>query len=278
MGNRQRKYGTITVVKKDQVATITFLTRGKAARGKPIPWEMSLALNDLREDTDVRVIVLTGSEGHFKIPRPKEVYHKEVIGPTDILTKDWYGAMGIMRCIMTMADMEKPILAKVNGDAIGFGQSLAFGSDFIIAREDAKFLDHHMGGTFLADYDGERKEGGHDFSIVPGDGGAALVPLFMSPCKAKEYLMLAEPITAGELARLGIINYAVPADELDAKVDDFVRRLLQKGAYALAWTKRVVNKRLMQHLILTMDAGIAYERVNFLHLEKLGGKEKKTFA
>jgi len=275
---QEREYGSIIVSKKDQVATISFLTRSKIGAGKPIPWEISSALNDLREDIETRVIVFTGAEGHFKIPRQKEVYHREVNNPADILTKDWYGGMGLMRCLMTMADIEKPIVAKVNGDAIGFGQSLAFGSDFIIAREDATFLDHHMGGTFMADYDGEVKEGGHDFSIVPGDGGAALVPLHMSPCKAKEYLMLAEPITAAELARLGIINYAVPAAELDAKVDAFVNRLLSKGAYALAWTKRVVNKRLMQHLILTMDAGIAYERVNFLHLEKLGGVEKKTFA
>lgn len=280
MMEQEKKYGNITVSKKGQVATVTFLTRSKIGEGKPIPWEVSSALNDLREDIEIRVIVFTGAEGHFKIPRQKEVYHREVNSSTDILTKDWYGGMGLMRCLMTMADIEKPIVAKVNGDAIGFGQSLAFGSDFIIACEDAKFLDHHMGGTFMADYDGDGKvkEGGHDFSIVPGDGGAALVPMHMSPCKAKEYLMLAEPITAAELARLGIINYAVPAAELDAKVDAFVNKLLSKGAYALAWTKRVVNKGLMQHLILTMDAGIAYERVNFLHLEKLKGVEKKTFA
>ncbi len=278
MAMDQKKYKTVTVTRKGQVATITMLTQDKVPEGSPVPWELASILNDLREDIDIRVIVLTGSEGQFKVPRPKQTYERTVSKPSEILTKDWYGTTGILRCLMAMADIEKPIVAKVNGDAVGLGQSLAFGSDFIIAREDAQFLDHHMGGTFFANYNGEMKESGHDFSIVPGDGGAALIPLFMTPCKAKEYLMLAEPIGALELARMGIINYAVPAEELDAKVDDFVNKLLQKGAYALAWTKRVVNKHVMQQLILTMDAAIAYERINFLLLEKMGGVEKKTFA
>lgn len=278
MADEQKSYKTVTITKKDQVATITMLTQDKIPEGNPVPWELSSILNELREDIAIRVIVLTGSEGQFKVPRPKHTYDRAVSKPSDILTKDWYGTTGILRCLMAMADIEKPIVAKVNGDAIGLGQSLAFGSDFIIAREDAMFLDHHMGGTFFAKYEGEMKESGHDFSIVPGDGGAALIPLFMTPCKAKEYLMLAEPVSAAELARMGIINYAVPAEALDAKVEEFVQKLLQKGAYALAWTKRVANKHVMQQLILTMDAAMAYERVNFLLLEKMGGVEKKTFA
>ena len=115
-----------------------------------------------------------------------------------------------MRCHQTMAEIEKPIVAKVSGDAAGFGSSLMFNSDIIVAREDVRIMDHHMSGVFTANYSGVMKEGGHEFSSIPGDGGVSLVPLFMTPARAKEYLMLAKPYTAKELADLGIINYAVP--------------------------------------------------------------------
>ena len=177
-----------------------------------------------------------------------------------------------------MAEMEKPIVARVNGDAIGFGQSLVFACDIIVARKDANFLDHHMAGSFRAEYGGEMKDGGHAFSSVPGDGGMALVPLFMSPTKAKEYLMLAKPYTAVEMERMGVINYAVEPEELDAKVQEMVDGLLARGSYALAWTKRVVNRRVVDHLNMTLDAGIGYEMATFLQLDRLNGVEPKTLG
>lgn len=283
-----KTYRTIAVTKSNQVATITMLF-GQAveqefgspslAKSSPafIHPELASVLTELREDDSVRVIVLTGSDGQFKVPAPKELYEKG--GRVSHLadpTRAWQIFSAIIRCHQTMAEMEKPVVAKVNGDAIAFGSSIAFASDIIVAREDAKFMDHHMGGVFTSNYRGKTLQGGHEFSSVPGDGGLAMMPLFMTPCKAKEYLMLAQPYEARELARLGIINHAVPAAELDEKVDDIVKRLLARGAYALAWTKRVVNRRVVEHLNMVLDAGVAYEMVSFLQLEKLGAREKKT--
>jgi enoyl-CoA hydratase len=275
-----REYKAIEIVKKDLVATITILTRRKAGtvREKPqIHPELGSAFNELREDNSIRVIVLTGSDGRFHLAPLKESYiNNESSARFNEPANMWNTHLGIMRCHQAMAEIEKPIVAKVNGDAIGFGQSLAFASDIIIAREDARFMDHHMSGVFKANYSGEIKEGGHDFSSVPGDGGAALIPLYMSPPKAKEYLMLAKPYTALELAKMGLINYAVPASQLDAKVDEIVSQLLERGAYALAWAKRVANRRVVDQLNMTLDAGQAYEMLVWLQREKLGWKEKRT--
>lgn len=263
-----KDYKTITIAKDGQVATITMLSRVSLSEEPGVSghWELASAFAELREDNSVRVIVLTGSDGQFKVPPPRSYYESSDVAKNHLSepTGAWLTFSGVIRCHQTMAEIEKPIVAKVNGDAISFGSSVAFASDIIVAREDAKFMDGHMGGTFLANYGGEIKEGGHEFCTFPGDGGAALIPLYMTPCKAKEYLMLAQPYTAAELARSGIINYAVPAEELDAKVDDIVQRLLKRGAYALAWTKRVVNRRVAEQLNLTLDAGVAYEMVTFL--------------
>ena len=82
--------------------------------------------------------------------------------------------------------------------------------------------------------------------------------------------MLAKEYTAAELANLGVINAAVPAEQLDARVDEMVEGLLRRSSYALAWTKRVANKHLSAQLQLRLDASVAYELVNILQLSKYG--------
>ncbi len=263
-------YKSVTVECKDQIATITFVS--PAVQGVNVHWELGSLFSHLRDDNSVRVIILTGSGGHFKVPVPKAEFDEKLERYQDP-GRSWYTFTGILRTHQAMAEIEKPIIAKVNGDAIGFGQSIMFASDFIVAREDAVIRDHHMGGTFVCNYNGEEKTSGHDASIVPGDGGGALVPLFMTPCKAKEYLMLSQPYTAAELARQGIINYAVPAQELDAKVNDIAQRLLAKGAYALARTKRLINRQVVNQLNLALDAGVAYQiatQIQPFDITKLG--------
>jgi enoyl-CoA hydratase/carnithine racemase len=169
-----------------------------------------------------------------------------------------------------MAELEKPIVGKITGDAIGFGSSLAFACDLIVASEDVQFIDIHLGMAEVP-Y-------GPRFGITTGDGGSSLVPLFMSPAKAKEYLMLAKPYSARELAGMGVINYAVPAGELDAMVADLVERLLKRSAYALAWTKRTANRHVVNQLNLTLDAAAAYEMVNFLQIDRQGGEDPETLT
>ena len=153
--------------------------------------------------------------------------------------------------------MEKPVIAKVNGNAIGFGSSLAFACDFIVAAEDAVFCDHHLGM-------GKSIQGGRtDFGTVPGDGGTVFVPLHMPPCMAKEYLWLAQGNDGTELAAARIINAAVPAAELDAKVDAMAKALLERTPYSLALAKRAANRVHAERFNLTYDLAWSYELLNF---------------
>lgn len=279
------EFGSIDLSIEAQVATIVMLGHEEAAararEGKGTPGgrhrEMADVFEALRGDDSVRVIVLTGAGPHFAITATHEQYTDPGrLGVNS--SNNWRNFGSIVRVHQAMAEIEKPIVAKVNGHAVGFGHSMVFASDLIVAREDALLMDHHLGGVMTITENGREKHVGHDFSSVPGDGGAALLPLFMSPVKAKEYLMLAEPHTAKELAQLGIINYAVPAAELDKKVDEIVQKLLRRGAYPLAWTKRIVNRRVADQLNRTLDAGVGYEMVGFLYREKQGGEEKLTLG
>ena len=126
----------------------------------------------------------------------------------------WSHEQGATRITETLALIEKPVIAKLNGHASSNGQSILFGSDLIVAWEDAIVAENHLGLGEVTDENGVPH--GYPFAMVPGDGAGALVPLFMPPTKAKEYLFLSPSYTAKELAEMNIVNKAVPLDHLDA--------------------------------------------------------------
>lgn len=260
---------------KGQVATIRLIdlaTPIPQGQERPnIHWELADLFTQLRGDNRVRIVVITGPGNGIFLSNPRARYN----GPQPPRSRQyrWLTYGGIPRLHQEMAENEKIIVAKVNGDAMSLGQSIVFSSDLIVAKEDAVFADVHLNM-------GENtKSGPADYGIVPGDGGCALLPLFMSPAKAKECLFLAKPHTGAELAKMGIINYAVPETQLDATVDDLVARLLKRPAHSLAWAKRVANRRVVHHLNMTLYAAVAYEEVGQFQEEAWGHRDglDKTF-
>jgi enoyl-CoA hydratase len=274
-----KDYRSFNVTKVHHVATIRMLPLRETLTQNPpsdIHVELPGALEELRADNTIRIIILTGANnGVFQVPPPSEYYTSPLA--IDRLGDPygmWDVATGVIRCCQAMTEIEKPIIAKVNGDAIGFGQSLMLACDLIIAREDAKIADAHLGMSEVVTSEGQKV--GLPFGTVPGDGAGALIPLFMTPTKAKEYMMLSLTYTAAELAEMGIINRAVPMAELDATTDNIVERLLKRSAFALSWTKRIMNRHVAQQANLTLDTAIAYEALNFSQIQRLGFQNDPT--
>jgi enoyl-CoA hydratase len=257
------EYTLLHITRKEQVATIELLRiephlRAKMRAGKgggaQRAAEVARALGELRDDNGVRVIVVTGKDDVFTIPPSSYGHHGNPGGDWDIMS-------GVTRAVEAMCAIEKPVIAKVNGHAVGFGANLVLACDFIVARDDAIIADHHMScGELVID---GKMVGSAEHCMVTGDGGAVFAPLKMPLNLAKEYLMLARPFTAKELAAMGVINYAVPAAELDAKTEEITRRLLKRNAYALAFLKRVLNKAAMAAFNRVHDAALGYEFLNF---------------
>ncbi|HVW33221.1 MAG TPA: enoyl-CoA hydratase/isomerase family protein [Acidimicrobiia bacterium] len=227
------------------------------------------ALEELRWDDTVRIVVLTGQrDGQFHVaPAPDhydEPSHRNRLNPLTWKRGPWSRTNGSRRAIEALVLTEKPVIARLNGDAIGFGQSLMFGCDLIVAREDAVISDVHMGLGEVTDHTGARR--GFPFGLVPGDGALAFVPVSLPPTKAKEYLFLAKSYTARELAAMNIVNYAVPMEELDAVLDDLTGQLLARPARALAMTKRACNKHIINQWNLAFELGLSWEEQNlFTH-------------
>ncbi len=248
------------VTRSGAVATLRFTDRASlppGAAGTEPHWEFAEVLWELAFDDDIRVIVQRGCDSQtFLTPvNPKS---GEAAGP---LPRDphwlWRASAGIIRAHYAFALLDKPVVACVQGDAINVGSSYLFAADIVVADEDVRIADNHMGMGDVQPFPWR-------LGIVPGDGGAALIPLFMAPTLAKEYLMLARPFTAAELCDRGLIARAVPASQVEATLAEVVADLLARPPRALAWAKQQASKQILDQLTGVADAGIGYQMVNML--------------
>src|SRR6185503_9495337 len=125
------------------------------------------------------------------------------------------------------------------GAAAGLGATIALMCDVIIAADTAVIGDPHVRMGFVA-----------------GDGGAVIWPQLIGYARAKQYLLTGDAITGEEAAQIGLVNFAYPAEELDAAVDAFAQKLAAGARRAVQWTKATINVGLKQLAASMMDAGI----------------------
>ncbi|MET0269019.1 MAG: enoyl-CoA hydratase-related protein [Sphingomonas sp.] len=149
------------------------------------------------------------------------------------------------RVVFALLDIEKPMVCRMNGHAIGLGATVALLCDIILAADTARIGDPHVG-----------------IGLVAGDGGAVAWAQRIGLTRAKEYLLTGELLTATKAAEIGLINHALPAAELDATVDALCDRLLNGAPNAIRWTKVLTNLELKRVAGAVMDAGIAYESLS----------------
>jgi enoyl-CoA hydratase len=149
------------------------------------------------------------------------------------------------RIVYTILDLEKPLVCRLNGHAVGLGATIALLCDVVFAAETAKIGDPHV-----------------SVGLVAGDGGAFIWPQRIGYALAKEYLLTGELVPAPKAHQIGLINHCLPAAELDAAVDKFCQRLLDGSTNAIRWTKVTINLELKRIAHAVMDAGIAYEAVS----------------
>ena len=193
---------------------------------------------DVVDDEQTRVVVLTGAGKTFSAGGDFD-YMRALLENPELLRKAMPHAK---RLIFSLLDCPKPVVAKINGHAIGFGATLALFCDVTFAADHARIADPHVA-----------------IGLVAGDGGAIIWPQLIGYNRAKEYLFTGEPLLAPEAARIGLINHAVPADQLDDRVDEYALKVAAMPVHAVRWTKTTVNLGLKQLFHSMMDASFAYE-------------------
>lgn len=149
------------------------------------------------------------------------------------------------RIIDGLLALEKPIIARLPGPAIGLGATLALFCDLIYAAESARIGDPHV-----------------TVGLVAGDGGAVIWPQLIGYARAKEYLLTGDLLTARDAERIGLINHAVPDAELDKAVDAMAQRLATGASRAIAWTKASINVGLRQLAAAVLDTSLSREAMS----------------
>ena len=202
-----------------------------------LPEALAFASGDPGSD----VILLTGAGRAFSAGG--DIAHMERNAANPHLFD--HEARQAKRIVFAMLDIEKPVVCRMNGHAVGLGATIALLCDVIFAAENAKIGDPHVG-----------------IGLVAGDGGAVVWAQRIGLARAKEYLLTGELIGAPKAAEIGLINHCVPAADLDAAVEAFCQRLLDGAQDAIRWTKLLTNIELKRIAGAVMEAGIAYESLS----------------
>jgi enoyl-CoA hydratase len=202
--------------------------------------ELSTIFSDIASDDETDLVVLTGEGKAFSAGGDIGWMQQMLSVPGGMAGTAAEGR----RIILSLLDLQKPVICRLNGDAVGLGATLALFCDIIIADETARIGDPHV-----------------RVGLVAGDGGAVIWPQLVGLALAKEFLMTGDLLDAKRAASIGLINRAVPADDLDGEVGKLVEKLERGAQQAICWTKLSLNIALKQLATSILDASLALEVV-----------------
>lgn len=197
----------------------------------------------INRDGSVRVLILTGagsafsSGGNVKHMRDRE----GMFGGTPAAIRDGY-RNGIQRIPLALWNVEVPAIAAVNGPAIGAGCDLACMCDLRIAADNARFAESFV-----------------KVGIIPGDGGAWLLPRTVGLSRACEMAFTGEPIDAQTALDWGLVSRVVPADQLLSAARELAERIAVNPPQVLRMTKKLIREGMQQSLPSLLELSAAMQ-------------------
>ncbi len=209
---------------------------------QPLHRALAAIWDQILDDTGARAVVLTGAgrafcaggdAANFIQNHHDPAHRRRSIG-------------GARRLADAMIDFPLPVVAAVNGLAIGLGCTLAVLCDIVLISDQAYMAETHVG-----------------VGLTAGDGGAAVWPLMTSILKAKELVFLGDRVSSDEAVRLGLANRVVPAASLMGEAIALAERLAALPPQALQTTKRAFNIHLKHAADNVMDFSLEAEYISF---------------
>ncbi|MBI2027031.1 MAG: enoyl-CoA hydratase/isomerase family protein [Deltaproteobacteria bacterium] len=234
------EFKNLLVEVKDDIGTITFnRPRALNALNYDTMGELENILSDWWEHPEVRGVVLTGAGRAF-------VAGADVTQFISLNDEEaWEFAQHGQNVFNMLEDMPKPVIAAVNGFALGGGCELALACDFIYATSTAKLGQPEV-----------------NLGIICGWGGTQRMARFVGLPKARELLYSGEAISAEEAYRIGLVNKVCAPDKLLSDVYEKMKLILTRGPLAVAETKKAMN----QSFKPVLEEGLELERKAFSYL------------
>ena len=201
------------------------------------------ALEEVRDNDDIYAVMVTGNgntfcaggdiramaagEGFFE---SEEDLTSTALGRKDSLWKK------VQRIPMVLEEIDKPVVAKINGAAYGAGLDMALMCDVRIASTTAKMCESYF-----------------RVGAVPGDGGAYFLPPLVGKDRALDMFWTCKVVMGDEAERIGLVTYAVEPEKLDEFTDQYMKRLLKLPQQAMRFTKRTIANRSGMSLRASLD-------------------------
>lgn len=233
-----KRYQRIRAARDGPVLTLTLDNGPVNAVDGVMHRELARVFHDAQDDPASDLVVLTGANKAFCAGGDTDWFAKQIEDPSTFRAI----APEAKRIVGSLLDLEKPIICRLNGAAAGLGSTMALLCDVIVAAEKAVIGDPHV-----------------KVGLVAGDGGAVIWPQLIGFARAKELLMTGDLVPAPRAAEMGLVNYAVPEGELDAKVKEIAEKILGNPKWAVRWTKTVLNIPLKELAAKLSDPAIGYE-------------------
>ena len=218
-------YGEFTSLEFDRPAEwllrITLRTPGKLnALGREAHGQLATVWQTIDRDPDTRVVVVRGADGAFSSGGDLDL--------VEDIARDWDTRLRVFHesrdLVYNIVNCRKPIVAAIDGPAVGAGLAIALLADISIAAPSARIVDGHT-----------------RLGVSAGDHAVIVWPLLCGLAKAKYHLLLCEPVDGEEAERLGLVSLCVPADQLEERSLDVARRLAAGSQAAVQHTKLALN-------------------------------------
>lgn len=257
-------YKALKITRENRILTLTIdRPEARNAVNSDLHQELSRVFFDIERDPETDVVILTGSGDAFCAGGDLKWLMQMQDDPVAM-------AAGIARDRQLqnlLLDMEKPIIAKVRGPAIGLGCTLALFCDFVYASPNAKLADPHV-----------------CVGLVAGDGGAVIWPQLIGFARAKRYLLTGDAIDGKKAEEYGLITACIEEENLDTEVQAMAERMASGATNAIRWTKSSVNAGLKLLANAIIDRAAAYEHVTMktedhrIALTAFENREKPVFT
>ncbi len=206
---------------RGQVAVITLnRPRAKNAFSPEMITLWKDFLEKARDDRNVRVIIVTGKGETFCSGGDIRDMAEGKLKSWDMKRFLWDG---VHRIALTLEDLDKPVIAAINGAAMGAGLDMALMCDFRVSSDRARLAESYI-----------------NLGLIPGDGGAWFLPRLVGTSKALELLLTGDVLTAEEARDLGIVNRVAPHDKLMEETLRFAEVMAAKPPLAVRMMKRAV--------------------------------------
>lgn len=234
----------------DQQGPVVTLTMNEPERRNPLTGNSAVAdflvaIDRIHNDRSVRAVILTGAGTAFSSGGDINDMQRQSSGEVSGMQIRQEYRTGIQRLPLALFNLEVPVIAAINGAAIGAGMDLACMCDIRIASDHAKFAESFV-----------------KLGIIPGDGGAWLLPRLIGLSRASELSFTGEVIGAQQAADWGLVSRVVPADKLMKTANELAGRIAANPPHAVRLTKRLLREAMHTPLATLLEMAAAFQSLS----------------